>query len=162
MTFQIFEGQGVRHLSTGKLGVVCRVGKVRVGKKVVVAVAMLRNKKTVTGRREEFGPASMKPEDLAELQQKIENYPEQRGTRTLISIDDVGNNTNLPRRDAPVTRRKDLRIETELDNGLVVTGGKCEHGVYIPASAPNGDRSPYCSICHPYVIFARKGAEFKA
>ena len=31
-------------------------------------------------------------------------------------------------------------------------GGKCVHGIYIPASSPYQDRAEYCSVCRPYVI----------
>lgn len=31
-------------------------------------------------------------------------------------------------------------------------GYKCDHGIYIPASAESPDHAPYCSLCYPYLV----------
>ncbi len=43
--------------------------------------------------------------------------------------------------------RDHLRTSIQIGDGF-----KCEHGGYIPASAVNSNRAPYCSVCYPYVV----------
>jgi len=38
------------------------------------------------------------------------------------------------------------------DETLGTPGTKCEHGVYIPASASNPNLAPFCSFCYRYLI----------
>lgn len=38
------------------------------------------------------------------------------------------------------------------DEMLGIPGTKCEHGVYIPASAVHPNLAPFCSFCYPYLI----------
>ncbi len=49
-----------------------------------------------------------------------------------------------------------------LTQNILPPGGKCCHGVYIPANFLPGDYAPYCSLCFPYEIVAKKNAIFKA
>ena len=105
-------------------------------------------------------PAEMPPLDLESLQKKIETYFVQRGSRTLVPIRLVPNQYTIQSRPLDYSSRSAIKLETDMNNGLVVTGGKCEHGVYIPAWYSWND-SPYCSNCRPYNIIAKKG-EYKA
>lgn len=182
-TFQIFPGQGVRHIITGAYGVVHQTNSQE--RLIVVAenegkeaskqkpvpprLAKVQFAGGLQGiyRYEDLGPADMDALDLEELQQKIEASPETRGTRTFISVNSL-ESLNLHAEykiftgkvNPEIRPRMQLKIETYMDNGLVLTGGKCEHGVYIPHESIEDD-ARYCTICHPYVIMAKAGIEYK-
>lgn len=108
----------------------------------------------------ELEPAALTEDQLAEMQKVIETYFEQRFSRTLVPIKLVPYQYTK-RNSAEVGPRSSIKLETDMNNGLIITGGKCEHGVYIPTWHSYEDDSPYCSICHPYSIIAKKG-EYKA
>jgi len=36
-----------------------------------------------------------------------------------------------------------------------ISGTKCEHGGYIPATHVDPNRAPYCSVCYPYLLKER-------
>ena len=82
-----------------------------------------------------------------------------KNSRELVLIDDV---LIIGRATAEVHSRLPLEVPPSGISGITVSGGKCEHGVYIPATAPRLDHAPYCSLCHPYEIAVRKNGVYKA
>jgi hypothetical protein len=81
-------------------------------------------------------------------------------TRTLILKDDA---QIVGRATAEVLQRQSVVVPASLENQYVMSaGGKCDHGVYIPAAFLHTDSAPYCSICHPYEIIAKEHAAYKA
>lgn len=89
--------------------------------------------------------------------------PEQRNSRTLILRKDVSEN-NIVRATANVNPRMDIVVPSSGDSEITMPGGKCDHGVYIPANSilADPDLAPCCSICRPYEIIARKHSSYKA
>jgi hypothetical protein len=93
-----------------------------------------------------------------------------RNSRLLILVEDVAEMGTLPvnkqavivsRAPVKVAPRPALKVPSS-DDGIVPSGGKCVHGVYIPVFSAYVDHAPYCSICCPYEIFAKEGTTYKA
>ena len=80
-----------------------------------------------------------------------------RNTRTLILIQDAQSHG---RATAPVVPRQEIEVAASGLSQVNQPGGKCEHGVYIPAAYLHTNIAPYCSICRPYEIIGR--SPFKA
>lgn len=182
-TFQIFPGQGVRHIITGTYGVVHQTndqerrviimentGKELANQKPVpprLAKVQFAGELQGVYRYEDLGPADMDQVDLEELQEKLEGYVETRGSRSFIPVNAL-ESINMhaeykvftQRFESQAGPRKQIKIETRMDNGVVFTGGKCEHGVYITHERIEDD-SLHCTICNPYFIMAKAGIEYK-
>jgi len=75
-----------------------------------------------------------------------------RNSRTIALLDDV---KIVGRATANVQPRQELSLTASGESQEIRPGGKCEHGVYIPASFLYADRAPDCSICRPYEILAK-------
>lgn len=64
---------------------------------------------------------------------------------------------------AEVGPRLYIEVPPSGATGVVANGGKCEHGVYIPAPFLTTNRAPDCSLCRPYEIGVREnGRVYKA
>ncbi len=66
---------------------------------------------------------------------------------TVFTFDDV---KEVGRTTADVRPRTDIVMLS--GDGLTPSGGKCEHGNYIPVTASHPDRAPFCSLCYPYLL----------
>ena len=53
-----------------------------------------------------------------------------------------------------------LDVPVSGQSNISVPGGKCRHGVYIPATSTRPDAADTCSICYLYVIRAKAGAPY--
>jgi hypothetical protein len=69
--------------------------------------------------------------------------------KTVFSFEEV---TLAGRAIANVRPHSDIVVQSSPDGNLNHLGTKCEHGVYIPATAASSDHAPYCSVCYPYVL----------
>jgi hypothetical protein len=86
-----------------------------------------------------------------------------RSTRNLVLVEDVyRTGVDTGRALADVPPRLELAVPPSGQSGVIEMGGKCYHGVYIPATSPWPDHAPDCSICRPYEILVKQGAIFKA
>jgi hypothetical protein len=78
--------------------------------------------------------------------------------RNLAVLDDV-------KIHGRVTTNAGLRQAVEVppspEGGLVAFGGKCEHGVYIPATHLSTNQAPYCSLCHLYRVEVSENGIYK-
>lgn len=79
-------------------------------------------------------------------------------SRSLVLIEDL---QIVGRATAEVGLPSLFAIPPSGDSSVTGMGGKCEHGVYIPAPDLTVGRALYCSICHPYEIIVREGALIK-
>lgn len=86
-----------------------------------------------------------------------------RNTRLLVSIQD-GTQYRIVGRvtEENVGPRMPIVVPQSPEGGMPAPGGKCEHGVYIPAPYLSTDRAPDCSICRPFEILVRDGVVYKA
>jgi hypothetical protein len=75
-----------------------------------------------------------------------------RNSRRLALLEDVQIHG---RAIADVYPRQELSLPPSGQSQETRLGGKCMHGVYIPAAYLWTERSPYCSICHPYEIISK-------
>lgn len=82
-----------------------------------------------------------------------------RDTRTLVSLEDA---RIVGRATAEVLPHQQIEVPVSGLSGLTAPGGKCDHGVYIPAPYLHTDRAPYCSLCRPYEIIVKEHGTFKA
>jgi hypothetical protein len=82
-----------------------------------------------------------------------------KNSRTLAVIED---GLITGRATAHVNPRQDVTVPASGECEVHKPGGKCEHGVYIPATSSDANRAPNCSICHPYEIVLKKNATFLA
>lgn len=82
-----------------------------------------------------------------------------RNSRSLVSIDDA---LIIGRVAADVRPRLTLEVPASGLSGVIQSGGKCDHGVYIPATAIDHDRAPNCSLCYHYAIAVRENGIYKA
>ena len=82
-----------------------------------------------------------------------------RNSRNLALLDDV---RIVGRSIVDVGPRQQLSLPASGESGITQPGGKCEHGVYIPAPYLYTDRAPDCSLCHPYEIAVRENGIYKA
>jgi hypothetical protein len=86
-----------------------------------------------------------------------------KNTRNLVLVEDVyRTGVDTGRALADVPPRLFLSVPPSGQSGIDVLGGKCFHGVYIPATSPWKDHAPDCSICRPYEILVKKNGIFKA
>lgn len=83
-----------------------------------------------------------------------------KNTRTLILIESVKGD-KIGRATAEVHPRERVDVPPSGLTQVTQFGGKCAHGVYIPADI-YGDRARDCSICHPYEIIVKENATYKA
>lgn len=58
---------------------------------------------------------------------------------------------------ADVSGHTDISVVPSPEGGVIHSGTKCEHGVYIPYTHPDPDRAPYCSLCYPYLLKLKSG-----
>ena len=47
-------------------------------------------------------------------------------------------------------------------SGLIHSGTKCDHGVYIPANSYHPDKAEFCTLCNPLNILTKKEDVYKA
>jgi hypothetical protein len=65
-----------------------------------------------------------------------------RNSRNLVLNEDI---VIVGRRMANVRPHLDIQMPPSGLTGVLATGTKCEHGVYIPATSPWPDHAPDCS-----------------
>ena len=91
-----------------------------------------------------------------------------RGSRILVLIETVDRERNLRfpntktvgHATAQALPRQPIKMQGSTE--FVPLGGKCFHGVYIPAAYLSTDQAPDCSLCRPFEIIAKEGADYKA
>jgi hypothetical protein len=83
-----------------------------------------------------------------------------RNSRNLVLIEDA---KEVGHRLADVPMKMDVVVPPSGLTGIVTSGGKCFHGVYIPVTSPLAENyAEYCSICRPFEIAVRDGGVYKA
>lgn len=86
-----------------------------------------------------------------------------KNSRKLVDVlDAIISGHVLPEERLP---RMSLSLPPSGLTELVARGGKCAHGVYIPAGSEGEfgpDIAPYCTICHPLVILTKEDAVYRA
>lgn len=68
---------------------------------------------------------------------------------TVFSNKDV---IEVGRATTGVRPHADIVVQPPPESSISIPGAKCEHGVYIPATAVSSDHAPYCSLCYPYLL----------
>ena len=83
-----------------------------------------------------------------------------KNSRRLVLLDDL---KEVGRALAIVPPRQDVVVPVSGLSGIEAPGGKCSHGMYIPATSVfPPDVAPYCSACRPYEIIVKKNGIFQA
>jgi hypothetical protein len=150
----LFPGQGVKHITEG-YGVVWQVPqpmknekrpntvkvKFRTGLPVVVSVIALL-------------PAEMDIDEREDLEQEIADYPEQRGSRTVVLLGDT-NETKTGRATIHPIPLQSIQVPPSGLTEIESYGGKCAHGVYVPAPYLPSGIADCCSGCRPFEIIAK-------
>jgi hypothetical protein len=105
-----------------------------------------------------------------ELSNEVTSYDAVRNCRRLIKVDGdtfTFGHTSVyvyGRSVAFVPPRQPVVVPESGLSAVLIPGGKCFHGVYIPATSSLApDLAPDCSLCRPYEIATRtKNPSFKA
>lgn len=152
---QLFKGQGVKHITEGFGSVMKIITKLvydKQGRLIgeyptnLVMVRFKNGSQKVS--KDALLPAEMSSTDREAMEKRIADYPEMRGTRKLVLVGDT---------------RVYAFETTEVPEALTTENGrKCFHRNHIPTSYGDHSPSPWCSLCHPYVLLVRQGAVFTA
>lgn len=62
---------------------------------------------------------------------------------------------------ANVGPRQSISVPSSGEGPSDLPGGKCDHGVYIPAMFLSTERAPNCSVCYPYAIAVAEHGLYK-
>lgn len=99
-------------------------------------------------------------EDL--FAREVTSYDATKNCRRLIKVDGdtfsfgFSNVLVYGRSIAEVPPRQPVIVPESGLSAVRIPGGKCFHGVYIPATSPlSYDLAPDCSMCRPYEIATR-------
>ena len=84
-----------------------------------------------------------------------------RNTRTLILAGGV-EVKELGHRESTFAQRQNISVPVSGFTDIRTPGGKCFHGVYIPAGSPDPQKALYCSLCYPFELAVIADWEYKA
>ena len=152
--FRLFVGQGVRHDIHG-YGVIRSIGD---RSDTFVGVKFPASDERVEIDTLDY--AVMPEAELETLQKKCETHGlETRNTRTLVLIADA---RDTGRMEAAPLPRQNVSVPPSGLTPIVTPGDKCFHGVYIPYLSDHPDMAQACSLCYPYKIAVKQGADYLA